>query len=452
MNEIIYPSIDLFLYQISSGLGDSKEKISQNRQQFLTILPDKSKEQLLEIYSTEEISAENKYQELLKDEIFPFRTEINNYQLEGYYYPVLLKDTYGLLYNCSVDEKDQPQKLSCLRYLKEKAPVNQNHVGQTWFVSGMITPDFSGKTEELAKEIYINFWQGEEEEKLTREWFRHKRLKFSDAEVFEVWQPPQKWDDINQNRHILIFLYRDRSFLKKVPYFQQNWLELWCYRNKTIFTYQQSQLTKKELEKGFKTIQDTIPIVQQKTDLNSLQKVLKNNLETFSKYTINLNFLEIRRQTINTNLLNYQEYCKYLSKAAQQMGDTHHDLQALNDFAITVKEKYQKQVNKDYESLKPGLEILSHLTETIRAIVETEQAQGEKRLEHLVASVGIGLGTAAIVSAAVQNPVEEIVKYPENPLTEAGWQILFIIIVSAVFGCLFSWLTWLFRANFFKKP
>ncbi|MGB3691895.1 MAG: hypothetical protein WA865_09210 [Spirulinaceae cyanobacterium] len=59
--------------------------------------------------------------------------------------------------------------------------------------------------------------------------------------------------------------------------------------------------------------------------------------------------------------------------------------------------------------------------------------------------MGVGLGGAAIVSAAVQNPVEEIIKNPEYPLREAGWQIVFIVVVSAFFGYLFGLLTWLYK-------
>ena len=442
MNEIIYPTVDLYLYQLRSGLGDSKEEIAKRRQKFFSILPDKLQEKLA--HTPTEI--ETNYQTLLPPgEVFNFKTELNNYQLAGYYYPVLLEDTYGLLYDCSVNEQDQPQKLSCLRYLKEKAPVNQGNLGQTWSISAIIPDNFSGKTEELAKEIYLNFWQ-EEEPKLTREWSRRKQFKFSGAEIFEVSQPPENWHNLQQNRHLLIFLYRDRNSFENGAYFYDNWLKIWCCRNKIIFTYQQCQFIKKELEKGFQNIRNTIPFVQQKTDLNNLQELLKDNLETFHNYVINLKSLEVQQQTININLDNYQAYCESLSKAAQKMRDPDHDLQALNYFTTIVREKYQKQVKKDYESLKPGLEILSHLTETIRAIVETEQAKGEKRLEHIVESVGVGLGAAAIVSAAVQNPVEKIIKIenPQKPLTEAGWHILFIVIVSVLFGSLSSLLTWLF--------
>ena len=241
MNEIIYPTVDLYLYQLRSGLGDSEADIAKNRQKFLSILPEKLQEKLAQTPP----ETESNYQELLpSDEVFDFKTEINNYQLEGYYYPVLLTDTYGLLYDCSVDEQDQPQKLSCLHYLKEKAPINQGDLGQTWSISGIIPPSFSGQTEDLAKEIYLNFYQ-EEEEKLTREWLRHQRLKFSDAEVFEVSQPLENGHKLTQNRHILIFLYPNRNSFNKAAQFYNDWLKIWCFRNKVIFAYQQTKLIAK---------------------------------------------------------------------------------------------------------------------------------------------------------------------------------------------------------------
>lgn len=43
MKELIYPTLDLFLYQFRNGLGDSDEQIKKNHEDFWQNLPDKIK-------------------------------------------------------------------------------------------------------------------------------------------------------------------------------------------------------------------------------------------------------------------------------------------------------------------------------------------------------------------------------------------------------------------------
>lgn len=54
MAEIIYPTLDLFLYQLRNGLGDSDKQIEANHQNFWINLPDDIKVSL-----DKELSAEN---------------------------------------------------------------------------------------------------------------------------------------------------------------------------------------------------------------------------------------------------------------------------------------------------------------------------------------------------------------------------------------------------------
>lgn len=43
MKKLIYPTLDLFVYQFRNGLGDSDEQIKENHKSFWQNLPDKIK-------------------------------------------------------------------------------------------------------------------------------------------------------------------------------------------------------------------------------------------------------------------------------------------------------------------------------------------------------------------------------------------------------------------------
>ena len=70
--------------------------------------------------------------------------------------------------------------------------------------------------------------------------------------------------------------------------FYEDWMRLLCYRNKIIWAYCKIQELKRQLQLGFQTIRETIPTVQKKAELSQLKTILEKNVETFSKYVINI--------------------------------------------------------------------------------------------------------------------------------------------------------------------
>ncbi|MEM7553841.1 MAG: hypothetical protein AAF378_07035 [Cyanobacteria bacterium P01_A01_bin.84] len=69
-----------------------------------------------------------------------------NKTYEGYYYPVRMNDIYGLLLDCSVNDKISPQSVSCLKELRreveKKLQGNRYSIGQTWMVLGCLPEDY----------------------------------------------------------------------------------------------------------------------------------------------------------------------------------------------------------------------------------------------------------------------------------------------------------------------
>jgi hypothetical protein len=473
MSDLIYPTLDLFAYNLAEGLGDSQDDIKKRRDRFLATLPQTIQAILTPTFDKEAAAGNPEYIELLKiagekAAFHEFATSLNNYALKGYYYPVRLSETYGLLFDCSVDEKIKPQALSCLRYLKQEVNSIPADLGKTWIISGSL-PSSNTNPEPLARNIYKNLLAEEKSKNLTdaeyealisQGWQYRKTGKFLSASVFEVWQTPQSWKSIEENSHVLIFLYPDQKTMQDAAQFYEDWMRLLCYRNKIIWAYCKSQQLKRQLQAGFQTIRETIPLIQKKSDLQQLQAILEKNVETFSNYVINLNYLEIQRGTVEVNLHNYQEYLNsiknYINTHAVKFGYT--DLSFLEDFSNIVQNKYQPQVKKDYESLCPGIDILENQLNTIRGIVEIEQAERDRRIEtqntnfqNAVAVVGVGVGAASVAGSAVSPFIESITQLPSKQTTEQGTELLLsgnawfnigaAFIISILVGVLASLLT-----------
>ena len=85
---IIYPTINLYLYDLKQGLGEDEAKITQNSQEFSKKLPDK----LIDKHQ----QTDTDIIQLLDTQYRPFPPP-----LDGWYYPLQLGDTYALQVNYS---------------------------------------------------------------------------------------------------------------------------------------------------------------------------------------------------------------------------------------------------------------------------------------------------------------------------------------------------------------
>ncbi|MCC3512190.1 MAG: hypothetical protein JGK29_25070, partial [Microcoleus sp. PH2017_17_BER_D_A] len=115
-NWLIYPTVDLFVYDLADGIGQSEDKISQNRQQFWQkIYGDKlSQPQQTQIEQAETEIGD--YIDLLGNQkVVAFESP-----LDGYAYPVKFGDTYAVQFDLSgkiepdSDKKFAPKEIDCL--------------------------------------------------------------------------------------------------------------------------------------------------------------------------------------------------------------------------------------------------------------------------------------------------------------------------------------------------
>lgn len=214
MSDIVYPTLDLFLYDLREGLGDTPAEVNRSREKFKQKLPANISEDLF----ANDNRFEAEYIPLLETEA-QFEDTTKCYK--GYYYPVCINDAYGLLVDCSVNDKFAPQLAKSFAELKEEIQQNrlqgeQGTIGQTWMISGWL-PEGSEKTPaEIAEACYAALTGPQRWKKDLQ-----GQGKLMGADIFELskYRIVMKEDatreariqDIQDNHHVIIIIYPDRE-------------------------------------------------------------------------------------------------------------------------------------------------------------------------------------------------------------------------------------------------
>lgn len=455
-NTLIYPTIDLFLYDLAEGLGQSDKAIAQYRKNFWRrIYGDKLTNVQLETFTQAELELSD-YIELLG--AGANSSKAFEPPLDGYYYPVKLGDTYALQVDCSSDIDDPALKfaprdiknfsqlqqniLSHLHNQIDQSKQPDNHIGQTWFVWAQLT---SATQDPLAtaKQIYaqLQIFDHLDWEKDLKTDLKTTEAKLIGAKCFELWQLPSDRGDLNQSKHLLICLFPPelpiRAIGSKISALYPSLIRLFLYRHKIIWAYDRSRKHKATLKKAAKPIQLAIADDSTKTDLVGLQQDLKSTLNLMTTYAEELIYLEDQKNTIETNLKNYQKKLKRL-----EYPDRDIDLPFLEKFTVIVTDKYLPQITADLASLSPAQKSLENSVRNIEGIINIEQAKSDRNLNQTIFAVGTGLGTSQVIGSII------LAQFPPNIKTdEPSYQPLsYIAIVffgSIAIGTICGFLIWL---------
>lgn len=420
-NWLIYPTVDLFIYDLADGIGQNEDKISQNRQQFWQkIYGDKiSAPQLEKLKQAETETAD--YIELLGNpKIAKFESP-----LDGYAYPVKIGDTYAAQFDLSgkiepdEDKKFAPKEIECLEWLKQQVISRVNPpatIGQSWLVWGQLTVDDQDALS-TAKNCYtkLNLFPN-------AKWERDLKAegKFLDADFYELWLPPGDRGNIGENHHVLICLFPYNNgqpigdISKTVAKLYTHLMRLFAYRNKVIWAYTQSRQLKADLKDASRTIQQIVTqlpeqVNARKVDLKELQQSLVNSLTIFSIYANYISRLEEQENTIKTNLKNYKRRLEAIGK---DMGSDAEAFKFMRSFSDFAKEKYVWQVEADNRSLSAGLRLLENAIETIEGIIEIERAKSDRTLNVTIAAAGVGIATSGVAASVYAGQI----KTPQNPM------------------------------------
>lgn len=461
-NTLIYPTIDLFLYDLAEGLGQSDHAIAQNRENFwLRIYGNQITVDRLDTAAQAELELSD-YIELLdtKPPVQEFPAPLN-----GFYYPVKIGDTYALQVDCSSDIGDPtlkfaPRDIKELSQIKKNIPEHlhnpnkqpYNHIGQTWFVWAQLT---SATQDPLAtaKQIYeqLQIFDQLNWEKDLKTDLKHTEAKLLGANCFELWQLPSDRGYFSQNKHLLICLFPSElpfeAISSKIPTFYPSLIRLFLYRHKIVWAYDRSRHHKATLKDAAKHIQLAIADDNSKTDLVALQQDLKSTLNLMTTYAEELIYLEDQKNTIETNLRNYQKKLKRLEDPDRDI-----DLPFLEKFTAIVTDKYLPQITADLASLSPAQKSLENSVRNIEGIINIEQAKSDSNLNQTIFAVGTGLGTSQVIGSII------LAQFPPNiKADEPNYQPLsYMAIVffgSIAIGTICGLLIWLLvRSRNSKKP
>jgi hypothetical protein len=436
--ELVYPTIDLFLYDLRDALGQSTARIEENRQSFFQKLPNNIHFSIQEKDEEFQIESEAEFVELLgEQQTSPIDLKSQDY--EGYYYPVRLSDTYGLVVDCSVADKTSSYPISYIKTLRnlifQSINYHSGNLGETWLVSGILPKSASQEdSETLARECYQNLIKN-------ANWQKNLQGKgrIFGGYIFELRQDKFKTiespitieDRIEDNHHVIIIIYLDEMIAERSGELIDDWLRLFCYRNKILWAYNESRKLKIYLKKDFIDIQDYVLLLRkkeyEKITLKQLQKKLDTAENLFSQYTIDLNYLDYQSNTIEVNLYNYSQRLKFILEKSTAKG-IQSNLEFLNKFSQQVQEKYVRQLQKDYHNLSKGMEMLQIAVNFIRAEVEVDRARSAEKFQNTVAIIGVGLTAGSMVASleklgeVTTDPVSIFLnQYLGNPIPKPWW-------------------------------
>ena len=413
MTDIINPTIDLFLYDLRNSLGNDAEDIEQKRQYFYQKFHQTVREKFKE-YGQDNDQKQNlevEYIHLLKSTyaLLDPDTPLEN----GYYYPVRLGDSYGLLLEVAAPDKKTPGYFAELREkIQQKLGENTATLGQTWMLSAYLSNSSEKNSEEIeqiAKECYKAIFPNVEEIEFDSKGefigatifaysdnsFKQEIVKIGDKEIFTV----------VQSQHLIIAIYPDQETFQKLGEFYTDWMRLFYYHHKIIWAYGQSRILTNQIKQKFskiQTITESIEenITQENAKVNKLQKIsniLSQVQVIINQYTSNLNNLKFQQGTIEINLNNYDKRLQTLSNKATKKVVYHQtNIKFLEDFSQLIKEKYLLQITKDLESFELGLRLLEDNINAIRSQIEIEKSKSDRDFQEFIAVVGSGVAFASL--------------------------------------------------------
>ena len=449
-NRLIYPTIDLFVYDLAEGLGQSDERVEQNRENFWRRIYGK-KLTIQQLEAASQIELENSdCIELLSTE----RCQDFIYPLDGYYYPVKLGDTYALQVNCSSDREDtvledEPRDIKNFSQIQQNILSNlhcqhkaSNHIGQTWFAWGQLTSVTQDPTT-TAKQIYaqLQIFDHPDWGKDLKTELKTTEVKLLGANCYELWQLPSDRGDLSQSKHLLICLFPHELSLdaidSKISNLYPSLIRLFLYRHKIIWAYDLSRQSKARLKKDAKHIQIAIADDSTKTDLVALQQDLKSTLNLMTSYAEELIYLEDQKNTIETNLKNYQKQLKQFEDSKQDI-----DQPFLEKFTAIVIDKYIPQIITDLASLSPAQKSLENSVRNIEGIINIEQAKSDRNLNQTIFAVGTGLGTSQIAASIIVAQFPANIK-TDDPNYQPAIYVPLVFFGSILVGFIFGLIIWL---------
>ncbi|MGD1704596.1 hypothetical protein [Dapis sp. BLCC M229] len=459
MTDIVNPTIDLFLYDLRNSLGDDKKDIEHKRQYFYQKFHQTVQEKLQQDGQENNQDIEVEYIHLLKSTYAPL--DPNSSGEDGYYYPVRLGDSYGLLLEVATPDKKTPEYFGELKAkIQQKLGGNNATLGQSWMLStylpnsSEITPQEIEKiSQESYKAIFPNAKDIEYESK--GEFIGATIFEYSDSSLKQqtVKLTDKEIITVVQNQHIIIAIYPDQATFYKLSKFYVDWMRLFYYHHKIVWSYGQTRILSNQIKDKFSQIQTIIKSIEanltrgnrKANKLEQISDILSQFQILINQYTQNINNLKFQQGTIEINLSNYDKRLQTLQKKAREkIAVNKTSIAFFEDFSKLVNEKYLLQITRDVKNFDQGLQLLEGNINAIRSQVEIEKAKSDRNFQELITVVGTGVTIVTIMDNDARRQCELILS-KESFVCENTLIFKFIVILSV------SILVWFFRKYISKQ-
>jgi hypothetical protein len=181
---------------------------------------------------------------------------------------------------------------------------------------------------------------------------------------------------------------------EKASKFYTDWMLLFCFYHKILLAYRQSRLIKQFLTNHYQKVDNYAKIINDPNRENpNATKSLDTIQDILNQYSIDLLNLSFQKQTITTNLLNYQIRVEQIKDKAGNESD----LNFLDKFSILVEKKYLIQIDKDVEIMQLGLKLLETNLNAIRSRIELEKSERDRNFQNIITIVGSGTAIATFI-------------------------------------------------------
>ena len=304
-NRFLAPNIYLFAYhlkeQSNSFWQDGNALLSQFTTETLT--------QHLDLSSPNRL--------LLKDKKAILFTFSDYPEISGFDQPWQIKDSYSLFFNIGYDDEAEPLEAVDFDTIKQLNPHGalllpeiEKFLGQTLLITAYL-PLLNQQPEpnylhELANNCYEALF-GDNDPPLSRSG------ELFGSSIFEY----GKSNQTNDYRHVLIWLYRDKTADKQLNNCLSFFNDLLFYRAKIVKAFAESRSIYGGLDRAYRKIEQDLDDLQKMLDngdasssdsyLDNFKKELKKLAKESLSYTRLLGKMEEFDKTIEINLFNYNE-------------------------------------------------------------------------------------------------------------------------------------------------
>lgn len=325
----------------------------------------------------------------------------NGLLISGSLQPFLLHDTYAFDLNLRPENPDQDITVEELNLFQPNSlflDCSENTIGETIWLYGYIKiNDNDTECQELANILVEKFLENTNfSARLVGKGSLFK-IPLFEYEISQEKQP-------NKLYRLLVWMNNQAidPDPEIIPIYEYLFASLGLY-HKIEYAYEQARKSYSAARKVYSQLEAKIKEFKQNQPLEELQKILESIPELSMQYQRQLRNLQAHYTTIKTNQINYQNYLKKFWQPG--------DISSWQDFGETTCKRYLDQIETYLDYIKPGKDLIGEFINTLRGLVEVEQAKcdraeaireknSDRDLQITIAVVGVGIGVAGVAATA----------------------------------------------------